>query len=203
MKKSAAASASQCAARKVPHEVLCPALWGRLDPAVLQDPLHRTAPDLVTETLHGPADSCVAPARILLRHTEDESGKIALRPWTAGATPPRAVVLPGDEPAVPAQDGVRRHDAGDFAKDPSAEHLALDREPASLVIRQPQPASFQLLAQQAVLLQQVLDHRELAPVGPAGEELNEEPEPYRQGVHSWKASTRCNRGARVSGRRAS
>src|SRR5262249_19857414 len=83
-----------------------PPLWGRLAPAVAQDPLHRAAPDLVTETLHGPADSCVAPARILLRHPEYESGQIALRPRTAGVTPPRAVVLPRDEPAVPAQYGV-------------------------------------------------------------------------------------------------
>ena len=160
-----------------------PPLWGRLDTAVPQDPLHRVAPDLVTETLHGPADSCVAPARILLRHPDYESGKIALRPRPAGATLPRTVVLPGDEPAVPAQYGVRRHDTGDFAEDPSAQHLALDSEPASLVIRQPQPASFQLLAQQAVLLKQVLDHRKLASVDPAGEDPKEQPDPYWQRVH--------------------
>jgi hypothetical protein len=70
---------------------------------------------------------------------------------------------------------VRRHDTGDFAKDPSAQHLALHREPAPLVIRQPQSTPFQLLAQQAVLLQQVLDHRQLASVDPAGEELKSNP----------------------------
>jgi hypothetical protein len=66
---------------------------------------------------------------------------------------------------------------------PSAQHLALHREPAPLVIRQPQPAPFQLLAQQAVLLQQVLDDRKLALGDPAGEELKEQREPYRQRVH--------------------
>ena len=89
--------------------------------------------------------------------------------------------------------------AGDFAKDPSTQHLAFDCEAAALVIRQPQSPSIQLLSQQAVLLEQVLDHGELMSIDPAGEELQEEPESSRKRIHGLQASTRGDRAASSRG----
>jgi hypothetical protein len=51
----------------------------------------------------------------------------------------------------------------------SAQHSALRREAAALVVGEPQRSATQLLAEHAVLFLQVVDHRELAPVDPAGE----------------------------------
>jgi len=64
---------------------------------------------------------------------------------------------PGDQPPVPPQDRVRRHDGRHLPQDPSTEALTLRRKPSALVVGQPNAPPLQLLLENAVLLHQVLD----------------------------------------------
>jgi hypothetical protein len=56
---------------------------------------------------------------------------------------------------MPAQDRIQRHDRGDPAQEPSAQPMALRREPSALVVRQPQAPALQLLSENLVLLYEV------------------------------------------------
>ena len=49
-------------------------LGSRVDPVVVQDPLHRGPSDLVAEVRERPADPCVPPLGILDRHPDHERG---------------------------------------------------------------------------------------------------------------------------------
>ena len=57
-----------------------------------------------------------------------------------------AVVLLGNELAVPAEDGVRRDDGVEAVEYAPRQQAALPREAQPLVIGEPQPAAAQLLA---------------------------------------------------------
>ena len=87
-----------------------------------------------------------------------------------GTSSRRAIVLPGDELTVPAQDRVRCHEPGEFVEHPSAQYPTFLREAAALIVGEPQPPRAQLLEEDPVLLLEVVDHRELATVDPAREE---------------------------------
>ena len=67
-------------------------LGSRVDPVVVQDPLHRGPSDLVAEVRERPADPCVPPLWILDRHPDHERGHFA-----AVAAPRRALVLGGGD----------------------------------------------------------------------------------------------------------
>jgi hypothetical protein len=60
-----------CEQEHLPWRALTP-LGGRVDPVVLQDPLHRVPGDFVTEVGQRTLDACVAPLRILARHPRHE-----------------------------------------------------------------------------------------------------------------------------------
>jgi hypothetical protein len=115
------------------------------------------------------ADSGVAPGRILVRHADDERGDVRLGGRATWAPPLRTVVLPGDESAVPPQDGVGRHDAGDGREVTTAEDLAFHGEPASLVVSQAQSSGTVHRTEDSVLLEQVVNDRLLVSIDPAGE----------------------------------
>jgi hypothetical protein len=53
-------------------------------------------------------------------------------------------VLGGNELPIPAQDRVRRQQAGDVAQQASAEHLAPNRQASSLVVGELQPPAVQM-----------------------------------------------------------
>ena len=64
----------------------------------------------------------------------------------------RAVVLLGDQQAVPAQDRIGCHDAGDVGETPSAEGFAFHGEAASLVVGEANPLGTVRRAEDPVLL---------------------------------------------------
>jgi hypothetical protein len=80
-----------------------------------------------------------------------------------------AVVLLGDELAVPAQDGVGRHQAGQLLQRTSADEAALRGEPPALGIGEAQPPTSELLPQDAALFLEVRDDLGLVAVHPARE----------------------------------
>jgi len=84
------------------------------------------------------------------------------------------VVLPGDQASIPAQDSFRSDDASDLFKDLAAQDLAFDGEATALIIARAEALVAQLLAEDAVLLKEVLDEVALLAVDPGGEGDKEE-----------------------------
>ena len=95
-----------------------------LDAVVFEDRFNRVARDVVAETLQPAADPCVTPGRILRRHAYHERRDVRLGARATGASRLRAIVLVGDEPPIPTEDGVGCHDSGDVRKAAPAEDLA-------------------------------------------------------------------------------
>jgi len=146
-----------------------------------KDALDGVAAESVAEIAECAANPCVAPARVV-RGESDDQLPYALR--TGGATRSAssgAVILPGDELTVPAQNRVRCHQSGEFVQHASAQYPTFRREASALVVSEPQPPLAQLLAEDPVLLPQVVDHRVLATLDPAREE--QEQELQRRGGH--------------------
>ncbi len=130
-------------------------LGRRVDPVVLQDPLHRVPDDCVAEVGERAADPRVAPRRILARHPHHEVGNL---PWRHRPTPTSAgaaVVLRGDQFPVPAKNGVRRDDACHLRQDPRSEFLASHRESTALGVGQAKRPMTQLLPQNPILLPEI------------------------------------------------
>jgi hypothetical protein len=150
--------------------------------AVLEeDALDGVAAESVAEIAQRSSNPGVAPARVARGEPDDEL-PYAVR--TGGATrfaSSSAVILPGDELTVPAQNRVRCHQSGDLVQHASAQYPTFRREASALVVSEPRPPLAQLLAEDAVLLLQVVDHRVLATVDPAREK--QEQELQRRGRH--------------------
>jgi hypothetical protein len=93
--------------------------------------------------------------------------------------------------------------SGDPVQCASAQHSALRRQAAALVVGEPQLSAAQLLAEHAVLFLQVVDHRDLAPVDPTGERQQQELQ--RRGAHAeppYRAGSRGQTGPRPAARDA-
>jgi hypothetical protein len=71
--------------------------------------------------------------------------------------------------AVPAQDGVGRHEGGDLAQEPSPESAAFGGETSALVVGEPEAAALQPPLEDPVLLDQVFDDVLLVAVDPTCE----------------------------------
>ena len=85
-----------------------------------------------------------------------------------------AVVLPGNQPPVPAENRVRRDDAGDLRQNPPAEFLASHRESTALGVGQAKWTWAKLLPEDPILLPEIIDHVFLVAVHPAsGREYEE------------------------------
>ena len=85
-----------------------------------------------------------------------------------------AVVLPGNQPPVPAENRVRRDDAGDLHQNPPAEFLASHRESTALGVGQAKWTWAKLLPEDPILLPEIIDHVFLVAVHPAsGREYEE------------------------------
>ena len=118
-------------------------------------------------------DASVSPGRILAGHAQGEIGDSF---HDAGSTAPllaRMGPLGRDESVMPSQDRVGRDDRGVLGEYLPTELLPADREPASLVIGEPEPTSTDLPAKGPVLLAHELDHLELLSVDPARDERDE------------------------------
>ncbi len=96
------------------------------------------------------------------------------------AQPAETVVLLGDELAVAAQEGLWGHEAGEPRQTlRAANGRPFGRQPAALLIGEPQPPATELLAQHPVLLLEVVNRLELAPMHPPGEEHQQETQRLR------------------------
>jgi hypothetical protein len=76
--------------------------------------------------------------------------------------------LLGNQPPVPTQDRVRRHDGRHLSQTLTTESLGFRRQAAALVVSQPNTPPPQLPPKAAVLLHQILDYLLLLPVDPSG-----------------------------------
>ena len=108
-----------------------PASSGLHDPMLVQDPLHRGPGGVVAEVRQRPPNPRVAPLRILDGHPDHEHGDSSSRRRPPSPAAGAAVVFPGDQSPVPAQDRVQGDDTRDLRQDPAAEFLA-GRERAPL-----------------------------------------------------------------------
>ena len=77
--------------------------------------------------------------------------------------------LLGDELPMPTQDGVRRDERCNLGEGASPDGLAADRQPATLIVGQPESSATELLLQDAVLLSEVFDDCVLMAADPTGE----------------------------------
>ena len=139
----------------------------RLDAVVLEDRLDRIAGDVVPEVRPRAADTPVAPRRVLVREANHERGEVRLGARATRAALLRAVVLPGDQQAIPTQNRLGRHDAGDVGEAPSAEGLAFHGQTASLVIAEANPAGTVRRTEDPVLLAEVINDGLLLSIDPA------------------------------------
>ncbi len=165
---------------RLPRRALVP-LGSRGDPVVVQDPLHRVPGDVVAEVGECAADPRVAPRRILTRHPYDEFGH---RPGCHRPSPTpagTAIVLLGDQPPVPAENRVRRDDAGHLTHDPPAECLASHRESPALGVGQAKRSRTKMLPEDAILLPEIVDAIFLVASHPASQGQHEEVQSVGQG----------------------
>ena len=86
---------------RLPGQAPAP-LGSRVDPVVVQDPLHRGPSDLVAEVRERPADPCVPPLGMLDRHPDHARGHVTSRHRPASTAAGAAVVCLGDQSPVPA-----------------------------------------------------------------------------------------------------
>ena len=146
----------------------------RFDPVVVQNPLDRVPGDVVAEIRERATDARVPPRWILDRHPHHEVGHLAWRYWPASTSAGAAVVLPGNQPPVPAENRVRRDDADDLRQNPPAEFLASHRESTALGVGQAKWTWAKLLPEDPILLPEIIDHVFLVAVHPAsGREYEE------------------------------
>ncbi|HEU4734680.1 MAG TPA: hypothetical protein VFT22_42610 [Kofleriaceae bacterium] len=141
---------------RLPRHPLAPRGCG-LKAMSLQDPLDRVATDLVAEVVQRTDQPRVPPARILRRHPDHELFHVDGDCGTPGPAARRAVVLAGDQLAVPAQDRVGRDQDGELTEPATPDGPALDGQASPLVIGEPQAPPAELLAEDAVLLAQEVD----------------------------------------------
>ena len=141
---------------------------------VVQNPLDRVPGDVVAEIRERATDARVPPRWILDRHPHHEVGHLAWRYRPASTSAGAAVVLPGNQPPVPAENRVRRDDAGDLPQNPPAEFLASHRESTALGVGQAKWTWAKLLPEDPILLPEIIDHVFLVAVHPAsGREYEE------------------------------
>ena len=105
----------------------------------------------MAQILQRALNPCVAPRRILRRHPDDQRSKVRLQ--TRGTAAPTTISpLPRHELAMPAEDGVRRHECADLRKHAATKPLSKLRETSPLTVLEPQPLPCQPRLQDAILL---------------------------------------------------
>ena len=98
---------------------------------------------------------------------DHEVGHLAWRYRPTSTSAGAAVVLPGNQPPVPAENRVRHDDAGDLRQNPPAEFLASHRESTALGVGQAKWTWAKLLPEDPILLPEIIDHVFLVAVHPA------------------------------------
>jgi len=153
------------AEKGLPHPLAARGCW--LEAVPKQDPLDGVAADLMAEVTQRPDQPRVPPGRVLCRHLDDELFHLDGDGRTPGPAARRAVVLAGDQLAVPAQDRVGRDKDRKTRPVDDDRRPGLDGQPSPLVVGEAQPPSAKLLTQDSVLLAQEVDDLQLAGVDPA------------------------------------
>ena len=114
------------------------------------------------------------PLGMLDRHPDHARGHVTSRHRPASTAAGAAVVCLGDQSPVPAENRVRRDDAGDLHHDAPAEFLAAHGESTALGIGQAKRPRAQVLPEDPILLPEIRDQIVLVAVHPASERENEE-----------------------------
>ena len=124
---------------------------------------------------HGRHPRCLGDSLALGRFLAPyEVGHLAWRYRPASTSAGAAVVLPGNQPPVPAENRVRRDDAGDLRQHPPAEFLASPRESTALGVSQAKWTWAKVLPEDPILLPERIDRVFLVAVHPAsGREYEE------------------------------
>src|SRR5215472_5097177 len=107
-------------------------------------------------------DSPAAPVSVLRGHADHQPLDLLSGVRTTWALLLAALIFPGDQPAMPAQQFCWRHDGGQSIKHAPAQFLGPDCQASALVIVKTEPLASELFAQHAVLLLQIVDHLLLA-----------------------------------------
>ena len=149
----------------------------------LEDRGDRALADLVAEMRQGPLDASVPPIAVLPGQSHDQGFEFTLSPRPASAPPFAAVVLLSDQLAVPGEQRLRRHEGGHLRQDGPPQPLRFGGQPAALIVGEPKALGAKLLAEDSILLAQVLDHLQLALVHPAGDGDQQESEWIQQFRH--------------------
>jgi hypothetical protein len=131
----------------------------------------------------GTLDSTVAPVAVLLRKTNDQGFDLSSLSWPPGPAVSAPVVLLGDEPPVPCQQGCGGHKSCHLGQNSPPQALRLGRQPTTLVVSQPQPPIAKLFARDAVLLAQIIDGLQVMLVHPASEGDHQESKRVQQLSH--------------------
>ena len=111
---------------RLPRQPLA-ALGRRFDAVFEEDSLDGVASDIDVEVVERTPDSAVSPPHVFVCHPNDEGANLVCgsRSARSGTTLLAAVVLVGDQLAVPAQDGVGRGDGSNFSEELATEGLPL------------------------------------------------------------------------------
>ena len=111
----------------------------------------------------------VTPTWVLLRHPNRQLWNLIGDVWSSGSAPGCAIVLLGDQLAMPSQNSVWRYDGRNLSKHPSSQRFALHRQTSALIIREANSLALEFRLENPVLFLDVGNYVELMPVDPAGQ----------------------------------
>jgi hypothetical protein len=131
---------------------------GWIDSVLDNYALDRVSADAIPEVHELAANARVSPAGVLKGHPNDQLLDFAIDSGTSGPPPRASVVLRRDQLAIPAEQHIGCDDGGDLSKSSASKTLRFPSEPASLRVGESQTLPAEVLAENAVLLLQKLDH---------------------------------------------
>src|SRR4030095_15823394 len=114
------------------------------DPMLLQNVGNGTASQVVTEVGHGTENPAIAPTTIFVSQADYEVLDFLGGPWPPGSSLGTAVILLGNEFAVPGQQGVRRNKVGNVIQYSTPDQFGFRRQASTLIIGKPEPTSTEL-----------------------------------------------------------
>jgi hypothetical protein len=142
------------------------------------------AADLVPQIGECALDAPISQAAVLIRQPHDQCLNLRRGPRSSWASLLAAVVLPGDQAAVPDQQRFGRDDRAQFDQHLPAEPFRLDGQSAALVVSEAQPLVAELFTQDPILFSKVIDEAQLAAVQPARQRDQNESERVQGAGHT-------------------
>ena len=112
-------------------------------------------------------DAVVAPILVLGRHANNHCPNLFHDPGTTRPSVHAAVVLAGNQLAMPAQQRIRRHQGVHLAENTSAQFPGLGGQAPALIICESRSLPSELLSEHTTLLLQVVDDQLLLMIEPA------------------------------------